>query len=325
LDKGLQPLVRLQPLVLAMTESGKVSMRTLVVFLVFGLVCSVAAFAQSVEEQGRAILEKHQKAVVTVQVVVKSKYSMMGMGSEEQESKQESTGFVIDPTGLVVLPLSSTDPGGMLESMMSAMGGEGNQPKIETTIGDVKVLLDDGKEIAAQVVLRDKDLDLAFVRTSEKPADPLPCIDLGQSGEAQVLDQVVALNRLGKVANRSSSVSLERIEAIVRKPRTFYLPGNDPTHSGLGSPVFTLDGKALGMLVMRTIKGESAGSFMDMMDMANGMLSIVLPAADILEAAKQAPAEVPKEAPAPAPAPEAPKEQTPEQGAVVIPNQPAAP
>jgi len=300
-------------------------MRTLVVFLVFGLACSAVAFAQSIEEQGRAILEKHQKAVVAVQLVVKSKYSMMGMGSEEQESKQEATGFVIDPTGLIVLPLSSTDPGGMLESMMSAMGGEGNQPKIETTIGDVKVLLDDGKEIPAQVVLRDKDLDLAFVRTSEKPADPLPCIDLGQSGEAQVLDQVVALNRLGKVANRSSSVSLERIEAIVRKPRTFYLPGNDPTHSGLGSPVFTLDGKALGILVMRTIKGESGGGLMDMMGMAKGMLVIVLPAADILEAAKQAPAEVPKEAPVPAPAPEAPKEQTPEQGAVVIPNQPAAP
>jgi hypothetical protein len=225
------------------------------------------------------------------------------------------------------MPLSVTDPSAMMESMMSNMGEAGNQFKMDTSLGDVKVLLADGKEMPAQVVLRDKDLDLAFVRTTEKPAQPLPFVDLGQSGEVQVLDQVVALNRMGKVANRASSVSLERIEAIVKKPRTLYVPGKDPTQSGMGSPVFTLDGKVLGMVVMRTIKGDSdGGGFMALMGGMKGVLSVVLPAADILDAAKQAPAEAPKEAPAPETPKEAPKEKAaPEQAPVIIPNQSAAP
>ena len=296
-------------------------MKTLVVVLLCGLVCGFAAFAQSIEEKGRAILEKNQKAVVTVQLVAKIKFSVMGMGSQEEESKQEATGFVIDPTGLVVLTLSSTDPGSMFEPMMSAMGGENN--KMETTLADIKVLLDDGKEMPGQVVLRDKDLDLAFVRTSQKPAEPMAYIDLAQSGDARLLDQVVALNRLGKVANRSNSVSLERIESIIRKPRMFYVPGNDPTHSGMGSPIFTADGKILGMLVVRAIQDESGGGFMEAMGMMKGMLGVVLPAADILEAAKQAPAEVPKETPAPVPAPETPKQEPPKEAPLVIPNQSA--
>ncbi len=303
-----------------MIASRSVSTKAVVVFVVLGLVCGAAALAQSVEDQGRAILEKNQKAVVTVQLVIKM--SMGAMGSDAEESKQESTGFIIDPTGLIVMPLSVTDPGGMMESMMSAMGADGDQFKMQTSLGEIKALLDDGTELPAQVVLRDKDLDLAFLRTREKPAKPLPFIDLGQSGEARVLDQVVALNRLGKVANRASSVSLERIEAIVKKPRVLYLPGNDPTQSGLGSPIFTLDGKTLGMIVMRTIKDEGGG-MMDLMGggMMKGMASVILPAGDILEAAKQAPAEVTKEAPVEAPK-EAPKE-APQQEPVIIPNQSA--
>ena len=62
-------------------------------------------------EKGRAIFQKYQHAVVTVQIVVKSKISMAGADGQSNESRQEVTGTVIDPSGLTVLSLSATDPG----------------------------------------------------------------------------------------------------------------------------------------------------------------------------------------------------------------------
>jgi len=263
----------------------------LAVWGLVGIVSSVSA-QEGVESKGRAILEKNQDAVVTVQLVIKQKFSMMGAGSEEDESKQEATGVVIAPDGLTVLALSTTDPTSIYESMVSNMD---DKFKIESNLSDVKILLGDGTEIPAKVVLRDKDLDLAFIRPTEKPAKPLAALDLSQSGEPQMLDPLIALNRLGRVAGRAYCASIERVYAVVHKPRTFYVPGNDPTHSGLGSPLFTLDGKIVGIITLRTIKTSSGGLGGMMGSLAGGMddsmIAIIVPAADIEEAALQAPAD----------------------------------
>lgn len=267
--------------------------------------------------QGRAVVEKNQKAVVTVQLVIKSKFSGMGMGSQEQEDKSEATGVVIDPSGLTVLALSETDPSSMYESMISGMD-MADKMKFSSSVGDVKLLLDDGTEVAARVVLRDKDLDLAFVRPETPPAQPLAAVDLTQGGEPQLLDAVISLDRLGRVANRTVAAGIEHIQAIIQKPRLLYVPGNDPTFSSLGSPMFTLDGKLVGITTMRTLAG---GGRSPMGGMDDNMMAVLVPAADVLEAAKQAATAEPEpepvdEAPAPEanPAPEASPEPAPLPG-----------
>jgi len=98
------------------------------------------------------------------------------------------------------------------------------------------------------------------VRPKQKPSAPLPAIDLAHSGQAQVLDQVITLNRLGKVAGRAHAASVERISAVVQKPRIFYAVGGDATVTTLGSPAFTLDGQLLGIFVMRTVKSSDGGA-----------------------------------------------------------------
>ena len=50
-----------------------------------------------------------------------------------------------------------------------------------------------------------------------------------------------------------------------------------------GSPAFTLEGKVLGVFVMRAVSGQGSGSVRD------NVTSIIVPAEDILKAAKQAP------------------------------------
>jgi len=60
------------------------------------------------------------------------------------------------------------------------------------------------------------------------------------------------------------------------------------TSTALGSPAFALDGNVLSVFVMRTVSQKGGG-----INMFNfrpqGLTTIILPAADILKAARQAP------------------------------------
>lgn len=245
---------------------------------------SLSSFADELADKGRAILERNKSCVVTVRIVMKVQMSMQNFPSRDEEVKSEATGTVIDPSGLTVLSLNETDPSGMFEDMME--GREGFD--VKSTVSDLKILRDDGTEIAAQVVLRDRDLDLAFIRPTEAPKDPLSAVDLTKAAAPALLDPIVTLNRMGRVAGREYAVSLERVSAIVNKPRTFYVMGNDPTQTALGCPAFTLDGNVIGLCVMRSVKRSGDSGMFGGGD--SNTMAIVVPVSDIVEVAKQAPA-----------------------------------
>ena len=253
---------------------------------VFGLAAN--SFADDVGARGRKILEERKDAVVTIKLVLKQHVSFPGMASQDSETKSEATGTVIDPTGLTIVSLSETDPSSLVEAMM---GGQASARglKMETEVTDVKILLGDDTEIPAEVILRDKDLDMAFIRPLEKPEQDFAYVDFSNAAEAQIMDQVISINRLGKVAGRVHAVAVERVEAVVHRPRTFYIPGNDPTNTGLGSPAFDLDGNIIGVFLMRTIRSEGSGMRSMFGGAGDSVASVILPAAEIMEAADQAP------------------------------------
>ena len=248
------------------------------------LAAAVAGAAQSVRadevaEKGREIFKKYQYAVVTVQVVLKMSYPGAAKSSE---SKQDLTGTVIDPSGLTVLALSAADPTDMYQRMMSE---EAAKSRLDIEVTDLRLLLNDGTEVPAEIVLRDKDLDLAFIRPKTKLTTPMAAVDLKQAAPAQLLDQLVTLNRLNSAAGRAYAASLERISAIIQKPRTFYIPDSSMTATTLGSPAFALDGKMVGVFVMRAISSRSGSS----RNYRDNMTTIILPAEDVAKAAKEAP------------------------------------
>jgi hypothetical protein len=233
--------------------------------------------ADEMGEKGRDIFKKNQHAVVTVQVVLKMTGG--GRGGGPSESKQDITGTVIDPSGLTVLALSAVDPVELYRRMSDKYN------KIDTQINDVKILLDDGSEMPSEIVLRDKDLDLAFIRPKAKPTAPMAAVDLSKASPVEMLEAVIALNRLNRAAGRAYSASIERIEAVVQKPRTFYIPEAGSTSASVGSPAFSLNGNIVGIFVMRAVSaGESDGS-----NMRENMTVILIPAEDVLKGAKQAP------------------------------------
>ncbi len=124
------------------------SFKTSLAWLSVALTCLPGVTrADDIAEKGRAILARNQHAVVTVQLVLKSKFSVSGAGGQSTENRTDVTGTVVDPSGLTVLSLSVTDPGQLIQSMMGGLSEDEMKFKMETELSDVKILLDDGTEI----------------------------------------------------------------------------------------------------------------------------------------------------------------------------------
>lgn len=220
---------------------------------------------------GQQVFEARKDSVVTLHTVVG-----LNFGGGEVESDQEANATLISPDGLAVLALSGVDPSQMLSSF-----GSGSD-EIGSRIISMRMILADGSEKPAEIVLRDKDLDLALVRMTEKPESPLPYVDLAEAGEPKILDNVVCLMQYGRVARRSHAAFIDRVELIVTRPRLFYALGDHRSRQAVCSPIFTLENKIVGVGVMRLLSGDGDRSSDDMM-------IIIVPAAQIQELVAQLP------------------------------------
>lgn len=248
------------------------------------LACALPPAAAQADQQGaaaRAVSAASGNAVIQIRLVIRYRFVSAGEEASEEEGTSEATGTVIDPSGLAVCALSDVDP----SHRMKMMGEEDEDFKLQADVMSVHYVLGEGKEIPAKIVLRDQDLDLAFIRPTETQAEPLKAVDLTQAASPQVMDELVVLGRLGEAANRAPYVAMDRVTAIVTKPRTLYIAGISTWVAGLGIPAFTLDGKVVGITVMRSIPTAAGSSESG----SATSMPVLLPAADVLKVSKQAP------------------------------------
>lgn len=256
---------------------------------VIGMLMGVCeTHAQDSRAAAREVVKKWQEAVVNVRVVLKTRMSMGGREMQSADDSVDAVGTVIDPSGLTVMSLGSLNPGAMMNKIVGAsMGGSENKVDISSEPTELKIRLPDGREMAAKIVLRDEDLDLAFIRPTSKPATPLVAINLAESAKPVLLEQMVVLSRLGRVGGWAASATLADVGAVIERPRTFYVLAGAP--ASMGTPAFSTAGRPVGLLTLRQVDPGRSSMF-SMMGGAEamGLLPVILPAADVLEIAKQA-------------------------------------
>ncbi len=231
-------------------------------------------------ETARQTLKEKSKAIVTLEVVTETKISYGG-GQDEQEEKSEVLGVVVGSDGLVVAALSSIDQSQLWDRMQAGREDMGYTIRVKS----LKYILSDNSEVPATIVLRDNDLDLAFLRPLEEPESPMTFIDLENNDTAQILDPVFCLARMGRIARRTHVGMTGEIQGVVTRPREYYIPSSELTSGGLGTPIFNDEGKILGLILLHVLPGGSA--------VANSsderVIPVVIPARDIQEVAVQAP------------------------------------
>ena len=125
-------------------------------------------------------------------------------------------------------------------------------------------------------MLRDQDLDLAFVKPVQPPSPPLNWVD-APAAKASLLDLLFVIQRTSESNGWSTAAAFGSVQLVIDKPRVYYQVAMPMLGgSALGSPVFDAAGRFVGIIVMR-----SSGS-------RGPSLTAVLPADDIRDVAKQA-------------------------------------
>lgn len=227
----------------------------------------------------RKVFTEKQDSVVWLSAVAKISFSAEGgrdpINLPDQETKVEALGTLIDPAGLVVAALSQVDPARKFSGRELRRASGNIKLEAVATLKEFKVIMPDGTEIPGEIVMKDTDLDLAFVRikTTSKEAKGVVfhTIDLKNSAPGSVLDEVVTLSRMDEVLNRAPAVTRGQVSMVTKKPREFLCVSG----GSQGCPTFLLDGKLLGITVIRSVRNKSPAE-------------VIIPAADVLEIAEQA-------------------------------------
>jgi len=257
-------------------------LKTVLLLALAAALPQAAAAGGQTHKTARTTLERYADAILTVKVVVKHRYISEGRERNASEAQMELSGTTLTPGGLTVVSDAATNPSSL------AASSPGSARRMETETTDVKLVLGDGRELPARFVLRDRDLDLAFVLPDEQGLE-LPHVDFARDAAAvpQPLDELVYLYPLAKSLNREVAVTLDRVRAVVHKPRTFIAQSLFLGMQSLGCPVFDTTGKVVGLSVLRraAIRSRPSGSFGDMF---NSVTPVVLTAADVHEGAVQA-------------------------------------
>jgi len=201
----------------------------------------------------RKVFERNRESIVKVTGVAQIRLSAArpGMNIPEREEKVRADGTLVDDRGLVVLSLSAIDPSRLID------GREVNTPtgpiKVEAaaTLKELEIILGDGTEIPVTLVFKDEDLDLAFLRPKadapEARGVTFDPIDLADAGTAQMADYTVSVARLEEIFNNDPAMISGQLSAVIERPRPFFVA----TNVARGCPMFTLDGKLLGIGIMR--------------------------------------------------------------------------
>jgi hypothetical protein len=246
---------------------------------------SATAPASELAQKARDIMTRSQDSLLTVSAL--SKMDMGGTGlpiriaglGDSQESS--CGGLVIDASGLTVVSYSALNP---MEKLAGAiqikMGDDGEGPKMKSELARIQMRLPDGSEVPARLVLKDKELDLAFLVPDPKEGDKLPPFSPVKlaTATAKELDDVVVISRHGKELGYQPIVSVGQVTSVIRKPRAMY----DLSASARpGAPVFLPDGQLLGVTVTF---GRGGGGLMSI----GGMEAVVLPNSEITKLAVQA-------------------------------------
>jgi serine protease Do len=160
-----------------------------------------------------------------------------GSGGEQPSRRVNSlgSGFIIDPSGLVV-----------------------TNNHVISDADEVTVILNNGDNLRAEIVGRDKKTDLALLRV--KPTQPLKAVKFGDSDKLRLGEWVIAIgNPFSLGGTVTAGIVSARNRDINSGPYDNYIQTDAAINRGnSGGPLFNLNGEVVG--VNTAIISPSGGS-----------------------------------------------------------------
>jgi S1-C subfamily serine protease len=197
---------------------------------------------------------------------------------------------IIDPSGLSLCSLAAIDPTTAVSSIRANVEGQVQKLTVKGELSEIKYRLANGDEVEAKIILKDEDQDLAFLapkKALDANAAKFAPVSL-EAGEKsiQLMDPLVFISRLGKNLGYEPALITGRVTAKITKPRVEYIAGGQP-----GAPAFNRDGKLVGVVLTHHRPDSEAAAGGEVVQTA-----VLIPATDLVDAAKQAMEEMKKKA-----------------------------
>lgn len=223
-------------------------MNTRIHILVLGLLGAslpIAATAAdtAAEATARVLHRKLADAVVIVRATVAVTVTPGDQPAQSSDRTFEQIGTVVSADGRVILAASSLDPAAVMDgrTVNTPMGAM--KLSASSQVKEAFIVLADGTEVPAKVVLKDKDLNLAMVAPVAAGPETFVPVDTAVSEMVEPVDEVVVLGRMDKSFDRCAKVEVDSVAAVVTKPRPLISIHVNAT----GCPVFSASGKFVGI------------------------------------------------------------------------------
>src|SRR6478609_8363228 len=122
---------------------------------------------------GKKLSAAHKDSIVWLSVLSKTSMGAEGdvpaqvkaaLAGKDSEEKNEVNGTIVDASGLIVTALGGLDKSAMVDGQTVNTPMGTFKLKATTEIKEVKVITADGSEIPADLVMKDQDLGLAFIK-----------------------------------------------------------------------------------------------------------------------------------------------------------------
>lgn len=178
-----------------------------------------------------ALVEKVAPAMVTVKFV-------MAFEGQDDTEEEEIDGLTIDPSGVVLVS--------------SAMMFGPEYLGVAARPREIKIILPgETQALDAQVIVRDRELDLVWLRIivteSDKPRT-FKHVSFRNDAKPLLGQEILQVWKLDKFYDRAPYVSSARVAAKVTKPRELFIASGEVT---IGLPVFDTAGNVLGFGVLQ--------------------------------------------------------------------------
>ena len=225
-------------------------------------VFTARAQEESIEVKCRKLLEQYKGALVVVTAKGMLKAKTSGEPLPDRDQQRRTLGVTVGDDGLVVVSNSAIDASVGLAGQQAQMNEKVvTIQSASTEFTEVEISYGDTTLLHGKVVRQDVEADVAFIMPDSAEATALnkkfEKIDLSQfAATAETADQVFGLSRSSAVYGYMPTLVIGRITGVFKGERTFFV-----TDAGTaqGVPVFTIDGKPVGVTVIRIIEGQPSG------------------------------------------------------------------
>ena len=204
-------------------------------FLAMSLCLPASLYAADDKSKAAAkdLVAKHGAAMVMVEATLELQPKILeapealreqipDLPKSEQQAK--SQGLVIDPSGIIAVPLAAINPAAVMAAGITQ----------DTPLGPIKIGADssfltvdvidtEGVEHEAKVALQDTKSGLALVQLKDKPEKPWAAVELVKDkGHPDAFAPLLQIDRLGANLDRQIAVRTSRFVQELRIPGLFY-------------------------------------------------------------------------------------------------------